>query len=844
MRAKFWTVLAFLLVGTGARGDGFIVIHPPASPVPVPRGHFSFAPLEVSFHHVTIDIKDQVAVTSVDQEFVNPNHQQLEGTYLFPLPPGAHIDKFSMDINGKMQEAELLPADKARSIYEDIVRRSKDPALLEYIGRDTFRVRIFPIEANGKKRVQIKYTQLLKTDSGLTEYTYPLNTEKFSARPLRTVAVKVNLETAEALKSVYCPTHSVEVKREGGKKAVVGFEDKNVRPDTDFKLVYSVEAKKDVAVNLLTYRNAPDDGYFLLLASPGTEVTEVKAQPKDICLVLDTSGSMAGKKMEQAKKALAFCLANLNETDRFDVVRFSTEADYLFEGLKPANKENVAKAQAYVDGLKPIGGTAIDEALQKALKLGQGRAEKEKRPFVVIFLTDGQPTIGETKEDAILANVLKVNAAENTRVFSFGIGTDLNTHLLDRLGDATKAFSQYVIPTEDVEVKLSNFYTKIKDPVLSNVRVAFEGGDVKTSELYPGTMPDLFKGEMIVAFGRYSGKGAAAVKVSGTVNGEKKEFAQDVNFADTDTKNEFIPRLWATRRVGFLLDEIRRNGEKAELKDEVVRLARAHGIVTPYTAYLILEDEARRGVPVATRTMRELEQDVAARGAAKAVYDGTVAESRDVRLRAGDMAVANATNLGQLKNSVNERQAGQEFALDKGGSFGVTGGGRVLGGAGGQPADPNAAAAGAGGAVSAPASRPGESLALTPTQNGSLAIRGSKVDALSDAAFRYDAKRQPGKDGEGAGVGQQGQAQAEGYRAPASNYAQQARVVKGRAFYQNGNTWTDGLAASKADWKRREVKFGSEEYFTLLQRHPEAAAWLALGNEVDLVLGEELVSVR
>src|SRR4029079_11333200 len=167
------------------------------------------------YHHVTVDIKDQVAVTSVDQEFVNPNGQQLEGTYLFPLPAGAHIDKFSMDINGKMQEAELLPADKARSIYEDIVRRHRDPALLEYVGKGAFRVRIFPIEPNSTKRVRLKYTQLLKADSGLVEYTYPLNTEKFSARPLKDVSVKVDLNCKRPIKSVYSPSHNVDIRRHG-----------------------------------------------------------------------------------------------------------------------------------------------------------------------------------------------------------------------------------------------------------------------------------------------------------------------------------------------------------------------------------------------------------------------------------------------------------------------------------------------------------------------------------------------------------------------------------------------------------------------------------------------------
>ena len=326
-----------------AMADGFIVIHdaPPAS---VP-GHFSFAPLEVVHHRVSVEINDLVAVTTVEQEFYNPNNRQLEGTYLFPLPEGSHIDKFAMDVNGKMQEAELLDAGKARSLYEEIVRKAKDPALLEYAGRSAFKVRIFPIEPHSRKPVKVQYTQLLKSDAGLTEYVYPLNTEKFSARPLKDVSVRVNLTCAEPVKSVYSPSHPVEVKREGDKRAIVGFEQKNIRPDTDFKLLFS-RTQKPVGVDLLTYKSGSDDGYFLLMASPGMEAPKGKAvQKKDVCFVIDTSGSMAesgGKKMEQAKRALSFCLQNLNPEDRFEVVRFSTEAEPLFEKLVDASKENVA----------------------------------------------------------------------------------------------------------------------------------------------------------------------------------------------------------------------------------------------------------------------------------------------------------------------------------------------------------------------------------------------------------------------------------------------------------------------------------------------------------------------
>jgi Ca-activated chloride channel homolog len=755
----FLALIALAGFARVSRGDGFIVVHPTSNIVPVPRGHFPFAPLEVTYHRVNVEINDQVAITTVDQEFYNPNPQQLEGTYLFPLPPGAHIDKFSMDINGKMQEAELLPADKARAIYEDIVRRYRDPALLEYMGRDAFKVRIFPIEPNRGKKVKITYTQLLKSDTGLVEYVYPLNTEKFSARPIGDVAIKINLNCSQPIKSLYSPSHNVEVKRNGDKSAVIGFEERNTRPDTDFKLLFS-RTPNPIGIDLLTYRNPADgEGYFLLLASPGMDVKKEMIQPKDVCFVLDTSGSMSAKKMDQAKKAMAFCLSNLDERDRFEIVRFSTEAEPFFDDLKAASKENLDKAQAFVQTLKPIGGTAINDALQKALSLGQKRSEADKRPFVVIFMTDGLPTIGETREENIIANLSRASA--NTRVFSFGIGNDVNTHLLDLVAMNTKAVSQYVAPEEDIEVKLSNFYTKIKEPVLSNVAVAFSGQDIRTSQLYPGAMPDLFKGETLMVFGRYAGKGAAAVKVTGVLNGDNKQCVTDVNFAENDTKNAFIPRLWATRRVGWLLDEIRLRGESSELKNEVVRLAREHGIVTPYTAYLILEDEQRRGVPVAQQNFRELGEDRLALGRARTQFESAKEEALRPESRSGAGAVDNARKLNDLKWGWNDQQTRDTDKLAKG-------------------AEP---------AGTAPAA----------DNNG----------------YRYS-----------------------------TNYAQQARVVNGRAFYQNGNVWNDSTAQSKKALKVQNVKFNSEEYFVLIKDNPDAAAWLSLGDNVDVVIGETLYQVR
>jgi Ca-activated chloride channel family protein len=382
---------------------------------------------------------------------------------------------------------------------------------------------------------------------------------------------------------------------------------------------------------------------------------------KDVAFVLDTSGSMAGKKLEQAKKALQFCVENLNDGDRFEIIRFSTEVEPLFDKLVKATDQNRARANDFIREIKPIGGTAIDDALRKALALRPGQ---DDRPFVVIFLTDGRPTIGTTDEDQIVANVKKEDEGR-TRVFCFGIGTDVNTHLLDRITEDTRAVSQYVLPEEDLEVKVSNFFSKIKEPVLTNPTLRFTGG-IRVTKLYPSPLPDLFRGEQLVLLGRYSGKGDAAVVVEGTVNGAARKFTYEVSFADDASDSEFIPRLWATRRVGYLLDEIRLHGENGELRDEVSELARKYSIVTPYTAYLILEDESHRNVPMAMRSLQNFDGDRGARQEAEQAWSNFKEE------RGGGQAVAGARYGLTLRAADAAAPAGASGALESRRALGLS----------------------------------------------------------------------------------------------------------------------------------------------------------------------------
>ena len=631
----------------------------PPRPWPRPIRHV-FAPMELKSQKVTVKIDNRVARTTVEQVFYNPNPRRQEGTFLFPVPKGAAIENFQMEINGKLAKAELLDAKKARKIYTDIVRTMKDPALLEFSNQRLFKVRIFPFEPHGKKRIKLTYSQVLRNDAGLVEYTFPLGTGKYSSKAIGEFSVSIELAANAPIKAIYSPTHEVEIKRHGNKKATVGFEAKGVTPGSDFKLYYQPKSK-GIAVNLITHRQGDGDGYFLLLASPGIDVDAGKIVEKDLVFVLDTSGSMAGNKLEQAKKAFQFCVANLNDGDRFEVIRFSTETEALFTGLKKANSANRKSAIDFIKDLKPIGGTAINAALTEALAL----KPDGNRPFVVIFLTDGRPTIGVTGEGEIVKNVEK--AAGKTRVFSFGIGTDVNAHLLDKITEKTRASSQYVTPNEDIEVKVSSFYTKIKEPVLANPKLKFPDG-IRVSKLYPNPLPDLFKGEEIVLVGRYNKAGKGDVLLDGTVNGKQAQTEFAVKFPK-QADRDFIPRLWATRRVGYLLDEIRLHGEKKELKDEVTTLARKYGIVTPYTAFLIIEDEKRRGVPIAARTLRNFETDREVLAQARAQFH---AFKKD---KSGDQAIGGARAAKALKEAKNALEAYRRSNAEAGQSLGGYSGG-------------------------------------------------------------------------------------------------------------------------------------------------------------------------
>lgn len=587
-------ILLVLLIPVPARADGIVVPEPPiCDPRPCPPpcpGPFPcpipspMTQLAIRYHHVEVTIEDQIATTRVDQVFFNPNDWAVEGTYIFPLPQGAAATDFTLWVDGEPVKGEILEAEQARQTYQEIVSSLRDPALLEYFGQGAVRAHVFPIPPQGERRIELEYSQALQAEEGLVRYVYPLSTEKFSLWPLENVTVNVEIRSEAPIRAVYSPSHPVAVSREDDHHVRAGYEAQDVLPDSDFALYYSTG--ETPALHLLSYRDPAEseaDGFFLLMLAPGIDAGQ-EPLPKDLLLVLDRSGSMEGEKFAQAQEALRYILSHLNPGDRFNLIAFSTGLETYAGGMRPA--EEAEQATGWVDRLDASGATDINRALLEAAAMTD-----RERPAYLIFLTDGLPTEGVVENAEILRN-FEAAAPQNLRLFAFGVGYDVDTYLLDSLAQAQHGTSTYVMPGERLDETLSGFYARISAPVLTDLELDF--GDLAVYDLYPSPLPDLFRGSQIILAGRYRQGGATTIRLSGEVNGERQAYTFEPaqRFATEPGgggPQAMIPRLWATRKIGHLLNQIRLDGPNQELIDQVVRLSIRYGIVTPYTSYLVTE---------------------------------------------------------------------------------------------------------------------------------------------------------------------------------------------------------------------------------------------------------------
>jgi Ca-activated chloride channel family protein len=612
--AMWWAGIAF--------GDGFLVAPHPDEPV--------YDVYNVKYHRVDVEIEGQIARTTIDQVFENPGRREIEVVYLFPIPPGASISSFSMLVGGTELKGEILDKDEARRIYEDIVRKKRDPALLEYVGGGLIKTSAFPIPPGETRTNRVVYEEVLRRDGDLVEYIYPLNTEKFSAQNLEEVTVNVSIASTAPITNVFSPTHPVRIERFTDHRATATWTERDTKPDIDYRLYYST-SERDVGASVICYRpDANEFGYFLLLASPKAQLDEASIVPKNLICVIDRSGSMSGEKIEQAKGALTFVINSLNADDCFALVSYSDSIDLMKPELVANTKENREAALKYVEDLSATGGTNIRDALVEALKL----AASGDRPNIIIFLTDGLPTIGETDVGKIAEAVAAANTLR-ARLFVFGVGYDVNAVLLDKLSSQNHGVSEYVRPKEDIEVKVSSFYAKVQSPVLTDIAIDF--GTLGIKDVFPTTLPDLFKGGQLVVAGRYTEPSGLAsaypVTIKGRLQGKEAAFEYMLPFKhETDSAaNNFIARIWASRKIGYLIDQMRIHGESEEVVDEIVRLSKEFGIITEYTSFLVETDV-------------ELEEEDAIE-MAKGAFDSSLV------VTTGSHGVAQAQNVGRMQRS-------------------------------------------------------------------------------------------------------------------------------------------------------------------------------------------------
>jgi len=617
-------LLAFALAGSvAARASAQGWIEPIR---PLPRGS-----IERIRSAVQVAVAGRIARVTVEEWFRNTGPGLGEGTYLYPLPGEAVFSDFSLWQGDRELKGETMDATQARGIYETIVRQKGDPALIELAGHGLLRARVFPINPGETRKITLRYTQILDRAGDAWRFRYV-------GGPSGSVAsrsFRLEVDSAARFGEPYSPTHRVSVTRSGGGLAVT-LADSSWSGDLELLLPL---ARGLIGMSLLTQQPVGEDGYFMLLLAPGQAAQAVTLR-RDLVAVLDVSGSMSGEKLDQAKAALVQLLGTLRPSDQFRLVTFSSDVRRYAPGWTDASGEHVRDAQQWVRALSAEGGTNIAGALGEAY----AAAPAEGALGVVVFLTDGMPTVGETDPERI------ANAAEQNRgafrVFSFGIGYDVNTYVLDRLTERARGTTEYIQPGGDIERAVGSLAAKVSSPVLTDLALRADGADLY--DVQPGSLPDLFAGDELVVFGRFRGAGSGewSVTVNGRRNGHPEQFTTGAPAAH-GSGAEYIPQLWAARKVGALTREIRLHGQNPEIMNELKRLALRYGILTEYTSYLVQEPNQVVVRPPFDRI-----------APAPSAQVGALSVDR-ARREAKSAAVANAAEAADMDEAMLGRVAGQ-----------------------------------------------------------------------------------------------------------------------------------------------------------------------------------------
>lgn len=606
-------------------------------------------PVEVTGVRVRAAITGTTARTTMDVRLHNPTGSRQEAQLVVPVPRGAVVHGFAYQGPGKEPTARLLPKEEAASTYRSIVSKLRDPALLEFIGANLVQSSVFPVPPRGDQTVHLVYEHILPVSGRRVDYVLPRSESLDYRVPWR---VEVQIRSKGPVATVYSPSHELSIRRVSETEVRVAITDDARREPGPFRLSF-LRSGEGLPASLFAY---PDPkvggGYFLLLAGlpPDLRHEERDGIEREVILVLDRSGSMRGEKIRQVREAALQIIGGLGEGEAFNIILYNQAPDLFSQKPLLKNAESYRAAERYLKGAGVLGGTNIHDALLEALR----QKHREGTLPIVLFLTDGVPTLGNTSEAAIRDLVSTANP-HRRRVYTIGVGGEVNAPLLRNLADDSRATSAFVLPGEDVEVKVARVFEQLEGPVLADTELSIRTADGRPApgrvkELMPRRLPDLFEGERLTILGKYVGEEPLRFRLSGNFRGREKTFQLAFDLDESTTRNGFVPRLWASRKIGSLIDAIRRRGadsdrpgsgdpEIRELVDEVVRLSREFGILTEYTAFL-----AREGTDLSH------EEEILSRA-------NSNFENRAVRRRAGWEAVNQGVNIArqQRQTTLNRR---------------------------------------------------------------------------------------------------------------------------------------------------------------------------------------------